>query len=96
MPTVELSDRATTALLYVKNNGPCDAKAVAEAIQPGSDSRGAAQTLRRLIADTGYVERTDKSCYKITAKGRSAANRIQKTQEAGTSEPVVSSEPVGD
>lgn len=95
MPAVELSPRATTALLTVKNSGPCTAAVVAEAIQPGSDSRGAAQTLRRLIADTGYVEKNDKGCYKITAKGRSAATRILKSQEAGESTPVeASSEPV--
>ncbi len=95
MPAVELSPRATTALLTVKSEGPCTAKSVAEAIQPGSDSRGAAQTLRRLIADTGYVEKTDKGCYKITAKGRSAASRILKSMEAGESASAeTSSEPV--
>jgi hypothetical protein len=92
MPAVELSPRAVTALMTVKNSGPCTASVVAEAIQPGSDSRGAAQTLRRLIADTGYVERNDKGCYKITSKGRAYVNRLQKSQgsaEPETSEPAV-------
>lgn len=86
MPAVELSPRQITALLTVKNSGPCTAAVVAEAIEPGSDSRGAAQTLRRLISDTGYVEKNDKGCYKITAKGRSAANRHAKASE---SDPVI-------
>ena len=55
---MEFSPRQATALKYVAEHGGCNAKNVAEAIEPGSDARGAAQTLRTLTREE-YVTRSD-------------------------------------
>lgn len=62
----ELTDRQRTAIKAVKDNPGCKAKTVAEAIEPDSDARGAAQTLRRL---TLYVTRNDDGGYYVTPFG---------------------------
>lgn len=87
MPSaVELSDRASAALTFLASNGPSTAKEVAEAIQPGSDSRGAAQTLRRLTSDPAHVTRNEGGCYKLTRSGKNAAQRIVTSNESPSEE----------
>lgn len=74
---MEFSPRQITALSYVVGNGGCTAKDVAEAIQPGSDSRGAAQTLRTLTRE-GFVTRSDEATYVATASGAREAAKFGK------------------
>lgn len=72
----EFSPRQISALTGVSlgtSESPATAKTVAEAIEPGSDARGAAQTLRRLAPD--YVVRQEDGSYKLTRKG---ANVVKK------------------
>lgn len=83
--TVELSPRATTAIVSLLS-GPKTAKEVAEAIEPGSDSRGAAQTLRRLTVEPAYVVRNEDGTYKLTKSGRARATRVQKSGEPDSGE----------
>lgn len=64
----EFSDRQLTALRAVRDGeDPVTAKTVAEAIEPGSDSRGAAQTLRRMVEHV--VRDAETGAYKLTRKG---------------------------
>lgn len=63
MSDVELTPRQADALTYVRNNPGCTARDVAEAIEPGSDPRGAGQTLRSL-ATRGLVVRSDDATYR--------------------------------
>jgi Mn-dependent DtxR family transcriptional regulator len=72
---MEFSPRQIVALTYVVQHGGCTAKDVAEAIEPGSDSRGAAQTLRTLSRDE-LVDRSEDATYTATAKGRHAASKF--------------------
>lgn len=85
----DLTPRAIDAILAVKAIGPCTAKDVAVHVAgpngTPTDSRGWAQTLRRIIAGTNYVEKTDDGKYKMTQPGRSYANRILRARESGDS-----------
>jgi hypothetical protein len=56
--------RQSTAYEFVKSHPGCTAREVAEAIEPGSDPRGAGQTLRAL-ANAGYVTRRDDATYVV-------------------------------
>lgn len=67
----EFSARQITALTAV-GNGALTAREVAEAIEPGSDARGAAQTLRRLSPD--FVEKGEDG-YKLTRKGKNVVRK---------------------
>lgn len=81
--SVELSPRQLTALdavYHATSDNPATAKMVAEAIEPGSDARGAAQTLRRMPE---FVTRQEDGTYKLTRKGK---NLVQKSHAAGESE----------
>lgn len=62
-----MSDRQNVALNYVNSNPGCAAKDVAEAIEPGSDARGAGQTLRALTR--AALISKDGTSYRITQKG---------------------------
>ncbi len=101
MPTVELPERSVDALIAIKSLGPCTARQVAVEVagseESATDSRGWAQTIRRLVSDHGYVERNDKGEYKLTSSGRSAVNRAIKAR-ASASEGTTDSdtEPVTD
>lgn len=62
-----LTERQTAALIAVRDNPAATAKEVAEAITPGSDPRGAAQTLRHM---PDFVKRYDTGIYYLTDQGR--------------------------
>ncbi len=63
-----LTDRQWTALLAISDrDGAATAREVAFDIEPGSDSRGAGQTLRRMPE---YVERQKDGRWKLTRRGR--------------------------
>lgn len=72
---MEFSHRQVTALKYVVGHGGCTAKDVANAIEPDSDSRGAAQTLRTLTRED-LVTRSEDATYTATAKGSRAAQSL--------------------
>lgn len=88
MPTVDLPERSMDALVAIKSLGACTARQVAVEVagseDKATDSRGWAQTIRRLVSDHGYVERNDKGEYKLTSSGRSAVNRILKARASET------------
>lgn len=71
-PQPEFSPRQVT-VLNALSSGPKTAKEVAEAIEPNSDSRGAAQTMRRMPE---LIERNDEGAYKLTRKGTNAIKRL--------------------
>lgn len=78
-PAYELAERSRQVLVALvsavrENNGkPVDAGAVRDVFAPGTDSRGTAQTLRRL-AEAGFAARSDKG-WKQTRRGTTAAQR---------------------
>lgn len=64
-----MTDRQIAVVRALNVHGPCPASTVAEQIKPGSDPRGAAQTMRRMQA---YVVKTDKG-WQLTSPGRALA-----------------------
>ena len=71
-PAPEFTERQITVLRAL-SGGPQTAKAVAEAIESGSDSRGAAQTMRRMPE---LIERNADGEYKLTRKGQNAVKKL--------------------
>lgn len=71
----EYNDRQIAAILHVHDHPGCTAKDIAEAIEPGSDARGAAQTVRRI----DFVERSADGTYALTAEGKRAARKIPRS-----------------
>lgn len=72
--TMEVTDRMQAILFAVKEHQPCSAATIAEAFSPGSDPRGAAQTIRRM---SQWVTRTPEG-YRLTDAGRAKVNRMTK------------------
>lgn len=71
-----MTERKTAILLHLREHGPGTAREVAEAVWPGTDPRGAGQTLRRLRDDEGYVRRDVEGVWKLTGAGRDKARRL--------------------
>ena len=69
---MEFSPRQAAALRTVVTNPGCNAATVAEAIAPGSDTRGAGQTLRSLSSKGLVVRDEESKAYYPTAEGRAA------------------------
>lgn len=73
MTAVEFNPRQIAALKFLSENPGAAARDVAQAIEPGSDARGAAQTLR-FLGD--YIVRDTEGGYTLTRKGKNAAAKL--------------------